>query len=241
VPPSPRPNSGCPAAIRCCAAAFSASSSASPCADPRCSISRDPLRDDHTTCTAVAPDVVFTVRMYGTRPPYGPGLVRKFSTQKPKTSRSAPHNNDHSQIVAQVRSDVVPGNVNDLAAARENVLEVLRLFVDEMPALADCGYEGAGHGVINPVKRPAGMKELDINARTPNALIRSVRCLGERGFALLTLADTPAHHRQPRQDRPDRTRGTRPNAIRAQDADLKAAEKRQCQGYSPSQERSTQP
>jgi hypothetical protein len=37
-------------------------------------------------------------------------------------------------------SDVVPGNVNDLAAARENVLEVLRLFVDEMPALADRGY-----------------------------------------------------------------------------------------------------
>jgi DDE superfamily endonuclease len=30
------------------------------------------------------------------------------------------------------------------------------------------------------------MKELDINARTRNALIRSVRCLGERGFALLT-------------------------------------------------------
>lgn len=31
-----------------------------------------------------------------------------------------------------------------------------------------------------------GMKELDINARTRNALIRSTRCMGERGFALLT-------------------------------------------------------
>ena len=30
------------------------------------------------------------------------------------------------------------------------------------------------------------MKELDINARTRNALIRSTRCMGERGFALLT-------------------------------------------------------
>jgi hypothetical protein len=29
------------------------------------------------------------------------------------------------------------------------------------------------------------MKELDINARTRNALLRSLRCLGERGFALL--------------------------------------------------------
>jgi hypothetical protein len=83
-------------------------------------------------------------------------------------------------------SDVLPGNVNDLAAARESVLQVLRLFVEEMPALADGGYEGAGHGVITPVKKPAGVKELDINARTRNALIRSTRCLGERGFALLT-------------------------------------------------------
>ena len=29
---------------------------------------RDPRREDHTTCTAVTPDVVFMVRMYGTRP-----------------------------------------------------------------------------------------------------------------------------------------------------------------------------
>ena len=83
-------------------------------------------------------------------------------------------------------SDVLPGNVNDLAAARESVLAELRLFVEQMPALADGGYEGAGHGVIAPVKKPAGTKELDINARTRNALIRSTRCMGERGFALLT-------------------------------------------------------
>jgi IS5 family transposase len=76
--------------------------------------------------------------------------------------------------------------VNDLAAARENVLEVLRLFADAMPVLADGGYEGAGHGVHTLVKKPTGMKEPGINARTRNGLIRSVRCLGERGFALLT-------------------------------------------------------
>ena len=29
-------------------------------------------------------------------------------------------------------SDVLPGNVNDLAAARESVLAELRLFVEEM-------------------------------------------------------------------------------------------------------------
>jgi hypothetical protein len=33
-----------------------------------CSISRDPRRDDHTICTAVAPDLVFTILRYGTRP-----------------------------------------------------------------------------------------------------------------------------------------------------------------------------
>ena len=51
-------------------------------------------------------------------------------------------------------SDVLPGNVHDLAAARENVLAVLRPFLGVMPALADPGYEGAGHGVHVPVKNP---------------------------------------------------------------------------------------
>jgi len=82
-------------------------------------------------------------------------------------------------------SDVLPGNVHDLAAARENVLGILRPFLASLPVLADPGYEGAGHGVHVPVKKPAGAGELDINARTRNALLRSARCLGERGFALL--------------------------------------------------------
>ena len=63
---------------------------------------------------------------------------------------------------------------------------MLRPFLDAMPVLADPGYEGAGHGVHVPVKKPAGVKELDIDTRARNALLRSVRCLGERGFALLT-------------------------------------------------------
>jgi hypothetical protein len=52
---------------------------------------------------AVAPDVVFTVRMYGTRPLYGARLVRKFSSHEPRTSRSATRDITHSRIVAQVR------------------------------------------------------------------------------------------------------------------------------------------
>jgi hypothetical protein len=55
-----------------------------------------------------------------------------------------------------------------------------------MPVLADPGYEGAGHGVHVPVKKPAGVNELDINTRARNALLRSARCLGEPGFELST-------------------------------------------------------
>jgi DDE superfamily endonuclease len=52
--------------------------------------------------------------------------------------------------------------------------------------LAGSGYEGAGHGVHVPVRKPAGGGELDLDTRTRNALLRSLRCLGERGFALLS-------------------------------------------------------
>src|SRR2546423_1881286 len=70
-------------------------------------------------------------------------------------------------------SDVLPGNVHDLAAARENVLAVLRPFLDAMPALADPGYEGAGHGVHVPGKKPAGGEGLDIHNRARNSPLRS--------------------------------------------------------------------
>ena len=56
----------------------------------------------------------------------------------------------------------------------------------DLPTLADPGYDGAGIGIHIPVKQPADGRELDINTRTRNAIQRSLRCLGERGFALLT-------------------------------------------------------
>jgi len=45
---------------------------------------------------------------------------------------------------------------------------------------------GAGIGILIPVKQPRGGRELDVNTRTRNAIQHSLRCLGERGFALLT-------------------------------------------------------
>jgi hypothetical protein len=74
---------------------------------------------------------------------------------------------------------VLPGGVHDITAARELVLAILRPFLKDLPALADCGYEGAGCGVHVPVRNPAGGRELDLDTRTRNALLRSLRCLGD--------------------------------------------------------------
>jgi hypothetical protein len=83
-------------------------------------------------------------------------------------------------------SGVLPGGVHDITAARELVLAILRPFLKDLPVLADSGYEGAGCGVHVPVKNPAGGREPDLDTRTRNALLRSLRCLGERGFALMS-------------------------------------------------------
>ncbi|HLI38695.1 MAG TPA: transposase family protein [Streptosporangiaceae bacterium] len=84
-------------------------------------------------------------------------------------------------------SEAEPGSVHDLTAARAHALPALyRAAARDLPTLADLGYEGAGIGILIPVKRPPGGGELDVNNRTRNAIQRSLRCLGERGFALLS-------------------------------------------------------
>ncbi|HEY3035186.1 MAG TPA: transposase family protein [Streptosporangiaceae bacterium] len=84
-------------------------------------------------------------------------------------------------------SDVEPGSVHDLTAARCHALPGLYWAAShDLPALADPGYDGAGIGIHIPVKQPPGGREPDIGNRTSNAVLRSLRCLGERGFALLT-------------------------------------------------------
>jgi hypothetical protein len=96
-------------------------------------------------------------------------------------------------------SPAEPGSVHDITAARIHALPALYRAAAELPTLADPGYDGAGIGIHIPVRQPADGRELDIDTRTRNALQRSLRCLGERGFALLTpaVAHPPAHHRQP--------------------------------------------
>jgi hypothetical protein len=85
-------------------------------------------------------------------------------------------------------SDVEPGSTHDITAARTHVLGALYWAAShlDLPTLADGGYAGAGIGVHTPVKQPAGSQVLDADNRTYNALLRGLRCLGERAFALLT-------------------------------------------------------
>jgi hypothetical protein len=85
-------------------------------------------------------------------------------------------------------SEVEPGSTHDITAARAHVLGALYWAYSQLdlPTLADGGYDGAGIGVFTPVKQPAGDQRLDTDNRTYNALLRGLRCLGERGFALLT-------------------------------------------------------
>jgi hypothetical protein len=84
-------------------------------------------------------------------------------------------------------SPVEPGSVHDITAARIHALPALyHAAATGLPTLADPGYDGAGMGIHMPVKQPADGRDLDISTRTRNAIQRSLRCLGERGFALLT-------------------------------------------------------
>jgi hypothetical protein len=76
--------------------------------------------------------------------------------------------------------------VHDITAARIHALPSLyRAAAADLPTLADPGYDGAGIGILIPVQQPPAGRELDVNTRTRNAIQRSLRCLGERGFALL--------------------------------------------------------
>jgi hypothetical protein len=79
-------------------------------------------------------------------------------------------------------SDVLPGNVNDLSAARKHVLAVLRPFVEADARPGRCWVRGSRSRRPHLGEETASMKELVINSRTRNALIRPRRCPGERGW-----------------------------------------------------------
>jgi hypothetical protein len=86
-------------------------------------------------------------------------------------------------------SDAAPGHQHDLTVARDaGVIAALNWAAAQLdlPTLADSGYEGAGQGIKTPIKQPADGHNLAPDNQAYNTLLRSTRCLGERGFALLT-------------------------------------------------------
>ena len=81
-------------------------------------------------------------------------------------------------------SDVQPGSVHDLAAARATgflgALHAAAALLG-LPTLADKGYHGAGAGIATPTKG----RHLHPDNAARNQLISCLRAPGERGIALL--------------------------------------------------------
>ena len=123
-------------------------------------------------------------------------------------------------------SEVRPGSTHDITAARELVLPGLRPWLKVFPCLGDSGYEGAGTGVLVPVRKPRE-GDLDTDAKCRSMLLRGLRYQGERGFALLKERWRALQHVtvSPDPDRRHRESRTRPHANRAQDDHLKVAGK----------------
>ena len=79
-------------------------------------------------------------------------------------------------------SEVEPGSVHDISAARAHCLAALyKSAADGVPTLTDKGYEGAGIGVHSPVKG----RDLDIVNQSYNMLLTALRAIGERANAEL--------------------------------------------------------
>jgi hypothetical protein len=81
-------------------------------------------------------------------------------------------------------SEVEPGTVNDIVAARLHALPALyKATAQGLPTLADSGYEGAGIGVHIPVKKRPGSSHDALHAdnRTYNQLLRGMRSLATSG------------------------------------------------------------
>lgn len=88
-------------------------------------------------------------------------------------------------------SPVEPGSTHDLTAAREHCLGALYpVAATGTPTLADKGYQGAGIGVLTPVKG----HHLGVDNRAYNALLTGTRAIGERANALLTQRWTALRH-----------------------------------------------
>lgn len=84
-------------------------------------------------------------------------------------------------------SEVRPGREHDITCARHHlVIDALADVRDDLPALADLGYEGAEDTVRIPIKKPI-IGTLTDDQKTFNKLQRGLRAIGERANALLIM------------------------------------------------------
>ena len=86
-------------------------------------------------------------------------------------------------------SDALPGHLHDLTCAHHHDITGALYWAAshlDLPTLADAGYDGTGIGIHTPIKQPNDGHNLAPDNRAYNTLLRSLRCHGERGFALLT-------------------------------------------------------
>lgn len=82
-------------------------------------------------------------------------------------------------------SPAEPGSTHDISAARTHALPALyKAAANALPTLADSGYQGAGIGILVPIKQRPG-PDLAIDNQTYNKTHRATRALGERGAAIL--------------------------------------------------------
>jgi hypothetical protein len=80
-------------------------------------------------------------------------------------------------------SGVEPSSVHGITAARMHALPELYRAV--AAGLAHAGYDGGSTAIHIPAKQRRCHPPLGINVRARDMLLRSARCRGERGFALL--------------------------------------------------------
>lgn len=88
-------------------------------------------------------------------------------------------------------SPVQPGSVHDVTCARLHVFPALYPAAARgLPTLTDKGYEGAGIGILHPIKG----RDLDPDSRCFNQLLTRTRALAERANALLSETWTALKH-----------------------------------------------
>ncbi|AXY49293.1 transposase (plasmid) [Rhodococcus ruber] len=85
-------------------------------------------------------------------------------------------------------SEALPGSTHDLTAARAHRITgaLYAAAAQGLLTLADQGCQGTGIGIYTSTKAPADGNTVDVDTACRNALLTSLRCLGERAAALLT-------------------------------------------------------